>query len=235
MNGLSWLKAGKKNPYRGLTDDGNSVGEAKRKKKDEKLHTLEMMLGQIANFCPIIAWNAIVKKFTSLAHIWQVIRLHYGFQSSGAHFLDLADVTLDPEEKPEDLYQRLLAFIEDNLVRKDSNITHHGDKPDDDEELSPTLVFNPAFKGYNNAADQFEAVMNMGPTQPPQRKDRLPQFNRDCLEELQAKFDQLESMGVFKRPEDIGVCVEYVNPSFLVKKSNGGHRLVTVFFRLRTL
>ena len=83
------------------------------KKKDEKLHTLEMMLGQIANFCPMIARNEIVKKSTSLAHIWQVIRLHYGFQSSGAHFLDLADVTLDPEEKPEDLYQRLLAFIED--------------------------------------------------------------------------------------------------------------------------
>ena len=57
----------------------------------------------------------------------------------GAHFLDFADVTLDPEEKPEDLYQRLLAFIEDNLVCMDSNITHHGDKPDDDEELSPTL------------------------------------------------------------------------------------------------
>ena len=90
-------------------------------------------------------------------------------------------------------------------------------------------MFNPAFKGYNNAADQFEAVMDMGPTQPPQRKGRLPQYNRDCLEELQAKFDQLESMGVFKRPEDIGVCAEYVNPSFLVKKSNGGHRLVTVF------
>ena len=31
-------------------------------------------------------------------------------------------------------------------------------------------VFNPAFKGYSSAAGQFEAVVNMGPTQPPQRK-----------------------------------------------------------------
>ena len=37
------------------------------------------------------------------------------------------------------LYQRLLAFIDDNLVCKDSNITNHGDKPDDDEELSQAL------------------------------------------------------------------------------------------------
>ena len=33
VDGLSWLKAGKKNQYRGLTDDGNSVAEAKRKEE----------------------------------------------------------------------------------------------------------------------------------------------------------------------------------------------------------
>ena len=43
------------------------------------------------------------------------------------------------------------------------------------------------------------------------------------------KFDQLEKAGVFARPEDVGVCVEYLNPSFLVKKPNGGFRLVTAF------
>ena len=36
-------------------------------------------------------------------------------------------------------------------------------------------------------------------------------------------------MGVFKRPEDIGVQVEYLNPSFLVKKGSGDFRLVTAF------
>ncbi len=36
-------------------------------------------------------------------------------------------------------------------------------------------------------------------------------------------------MGVFVRPEDAGIHVEYVNPSFLVKKSSGGYRLVTAF------
>ena len=90
-------------------------------------------------------------------------------------------------------------------------------------------VFDPNIKGYNKASGPFEAVVNMGPTQPPQRKGRVPQYNRDKLCELQDKFDQLEELGVFARPEDIGVCAEYLNPSFLVKKQSGGHRLVTAF------
>ena len=69
----------------------------------------------------------------------------------------------------------------------------------------------------------------MGPVQPPQRKGRVPQYSRNQLVELQQKFDELEAIGVFKRPEDIGVSVEYVNPSFLVKKPNGSFRLVTAF------
>lgn len=36
-------------------------------------------------------------------------------------------------------------------------------------------------------------------------------------------------MGVFRRPEDVGIIVEYVNPSFLIKKTSGGFRLVTAF------
>jgi hypothetical protein len=36
-------------------------------------------------------------------------------------------------------------------------------------------------------------------------------------------------LGVFKRPEDVNVSVEYLNPSSLVKKSSGGFRLVIAF------
>ena len=90
-------------------------------------------------------------------------------------------------------------------------------------------VFSPDLSGYNGAEGNFEAVVNMGPTQPPQRKGRLPQYGRDRLVELQDKFDELEKQGVFKRPEDVGISVEYLNPSFLVKKSSGGFRLVTAF------
>ena len=69
----------------------------------------------------------------------------------------------------------------------------------------------------------------MGPVEPPQRKGRLPQYARNKLVELQEKLDQLEELGVFKCPEDIGISIEYLNPSFLVKKQSGGYRLVTAF------
>ena len=86
------------------------------------------------------------------------------------------------------------------------------------------MVFEPNFKGYNGAVGPFMAKVNMGPIELSQRKDRLPQYARGKLVELQKKFDKLEELGVFKRPEDIGISVEYFNPSFLVKKPNGGPR-----------
>ena len=90
-------------------------------------------------------------------------------------------------------------------------------------------VFDQSYKGYNGAAGKFEAVVNMGPVQPPQRKGRLPLYPRDKMVELQEKFDELEAAGVLKRPEDLNITVEYLNPSFLVKKTSGGFRLVTAF------
>ena len=80
-------------------------------------------------------------------------------------------------------------------------------------------VFDPQFPGYNGSAGPYQAKVNMGPVEPPQRKGRLPQYARDKLVELQEKFDHLEQLGVFQRPEDVGITVEYLNSSFLVKKS----------------
>jgi hypothetical protein len=90
-------------------------------------------------------------------------------------------------------------------------------------------VFNPAVSKYNGASSKLEAIVNMGSTLPPQRKGRLPHYNRDMLVELQGKFDELESMGVFATPEQVNVPVEYLILSFLVRKPNGGTRLVTSF------
>ena len=90
-------------------------------------------------------------------------------------------------------------------------------------------VFNPIIGGYNGASGPFEAKVNMGPVEAPQRKGRIPQYSRERLLELQQKFDNLEELGVFKRPEDVGISVEYLNPSFLVKKPKGGTHLVTAF------
>ena len=90
-------------------------------------------------------------------------------------------------------------------------------------------VFNPEYSGYNHAFGKFEAVVNMGNVKPPQRKGKLPQYSRDKLTIVQDHFDKLESLGVLSKPEDLGVNIEYLNPSFLVKKQDGSFRLVTAF------
>ena len=90
-------------------------------------------------------------------------------------------------------------------------------------------TYDPGITGYNGAAGSIQATVNIGPVQPPQRKGRVPQFSHNQLVELQAKFDKLEQAKVFSRPEDLGITVEYLNPSFLVRKPSGGDRLVTAF------
>lgn len=60
-------------------------------------------------------------------------------QLTGSRLLDLTNISLKPEQRPEDLFQSLMAFIQDNLLTTSSGITHHGEIPDTDEELSPSL------------------------------------------------------------------------------------------------
>ena len=96
----AWNKKTHADPHRGLRDDPAGEGQVTAA---TKVAHLEMMLGQIANYCPIISRNTIVKNSTSLAQVWQSIRLHYGFQSTGAHFIDMAEIHLEHDESPEDL------------------------------------------------------------------------------------------------------------------------------------
>ena len=136
---VSWLKKSPGNPLRGFQDDAESVPQASRRTPQQKCTNLELISGQIANYCPVISRNTIVKNSTSMRSIWQATRLHFGFQSTDAHFLDFNTIKLAPDERPEDLYQRLMSLIEDNLFLANGNISHHGVVPDSDEELSPTL------------------------------------------------------------------------------------------------
>ena len=134
----TWLKKTKANPNRGFTDDGEGIAEAKRLTAVQKVAALELMLGQIANYAPINR-GTIVKNSTSLKSIWKALRQHLGFQANGARVLDLADMSLNPGQRPEELYQRLLAFMDDNLMKADGDITHQEEEIAEDEELTPSL------------------------------------------------------------------------------------------------
>ena len=134
---MKWTKKTRNDTSRGLTDDSDAI-TSNRRTATQKVAHLEMMLGQIANYCPVLSRNTIIKSSTSISSIWQMIRAHYGFQSTGSHFLDLAEFKLETEERPEDLFQRLTAFFEDNLLTADCGLTHHGDDPTE-EDMSPAL------------------------------------------------------------------------------------------------
>ena len=139
VEGASWLKKSSTTPLRGFADDGDNIPEVSRRTAAQKSTHLELMLGQIAKYCPIFSRNTIVKNSTPVNQIWQAIRLHCGFQSSGSHFLDFNNIHLEPGERPEDLYQRLNSFVEDNLLKSNGSIRHHGEIPENDEDMSPTL------------------------------------------------------------------------------------------------
>jgi len=138
-DGMTWNKKSAAHPNRGLTADGAGVAAADRRTAAQKNAHLELMLGQIANYAAVISRNSIVKSSTSLSDIWQKLRQHFGFAATGAHFLDLATIRLQPDERPEDLYQRLAAFFDDNLLTVGCGITHHGENIAVDEELTPTI------------------------------------------------------------------------------------------------
>ncbi len=53
--------------------------------------------------------------------------------------MDFNDIQLQPDERSEDLYQRLVSFVEDNLLNANDGVQHHGEAITSDEEVSPNL------------------------------------------------------------------------------------------------
>ena len=135
----TWGKWTAATPNRGFVDDGEEVTDAAaRKKKEHKVAQLNLMLGQVANFATIISRNQIVKETTSLNDVWSKIREHYGFHTTGAKFLDLVNIRLDAGERYEDLFQRLVTFVDDNLLTTTCNVRHRGATITVDEQVTPT-------------------------------------------------------------------------------------------------
>ena len=69
-DGVTWQKNSANTPLRGFTDDGEAVPLARRRTAIQKNMRLELMLGQVANFCHVISRNSITKTSTSINSIW---------------------------------------------------------------------------------------------------------------------------------------------------------------------
>ena len=53
VDGFTWQKKSAADPLRGLTDDVDPIPEVQRRTAAQKVTQLELMLGQIANFCSL--------------------------------------------------------------------------------------------------------------------------------------------------------------------------------------
>lgn len=137
VDGVTWGLETTAN--RGFANDGEEVTDAaQRVTAVQKAARLRLMLGQIANYATIISRNQIVGQCTSLKEIWSKIREYYGFQCTGSRFLSLSALKLKPAERPEELYQRLISFFDDNLITTDG-LLHHGVHLAADEAVTPTV------------------------------------------------------------------------------------------------
>ena len=67
---------------------------------------------------------------------------------------------------------------------------------------------------YNDRSGKIRANLDMGTVLPPPHKGRLPFHNQANLRQLQDEADKLEDMGVLAKPEDAGVQVKHVSPSY---------------------
>ena len=117
--------------------DGSTKGSS------TKVAQQESMLRQIANYCPIIAKNTIVKKIYMNKVNKQCVGGHpasllFSIKWHG-HFLDFDAIKLEHVERPEDLFQRLSSFVDDNLLQGGGSLSHYGTTPADDEEATPTV------------------------------------------------------------------------------------------------
>ena len=147
LEGVEWLKLSRiPGDTRGLVADVLAAVDDNAPQPDpagftaaQKARNLDLMLQQIANFCPVISRRTIVNEATSITSVWQAIKLHFGFQTTGGNFIDFVGIKFTPPERPETLYQRMLSFVENNLLSPDLLLTHRGEDIIEFEDMSPTL------------------------------------------------------------------------------------------------
>ena len=148
LDGAEWLKLSRLHgDTRGLVGDppiDNGDGHGPQPDPAgftaaQKVRNLDLMLQQIANFSPVISRRTIVNESTSITSVWQSIKLHFGFQTTGGNFIDFVTIKFTPPERPETLYQRMLSFVENNLLTPELLLTHRGEDIVEFEDVSPTL------------------------------------------------------------------------------------------------
>ena len=129
--------------------------------------------------------------------------------------------------KPEQFQHMVTNFSNTMSVHPDKQLSKSDQERHRNLRQQFDRVFNPG--AYNDYSDCIRTKLNLGPVKPPPRKGKLPFHDQSNLRLPQKETDKLEALGVFAKREDVRVDVVYVSSSFVVKKPQGEHCLVTAF------
>ena len=124
---------------RGFTDDSNDRPADTRMTKEAKCALLNIILGSISTYAPVISPRFIKCQATSLGAIWDRLRGFYGFRKTGARILDLPQLQLHQNESREALWERLITFTEEILLTTDCGVKHEGAPVTKNEIFTPTI------------------------------------------------------------------------------------------------
>ena len=104
------------------------------------------MLEYLSQYVPNALYRDITKRATSLEAVWTLVRNWAGLKTSGykqqSYFKVKHSFIHSEEKSPTDFFFALRNAKEDCLLISGANggkITFHGDLPDEDEDLTPTL------------------------------------------------------------------------------------------------
>merc|ERR1711867_67122 len=125
---------------------GNAQNRAAKQREllAKRRRELRTSIGQVAKSASKNMYAGIVRHATSLNWIYNKIREDYDIQTKGIYYLNIVDVTYDPETKtPAGFYHKYRTVILNNIGRRGETIHWY---PERNQELPADEVIGPLFE-----------------------------------------------------------------------------------------
>ena len=156
-----------------------------------------------------------------------------GQPSSIMKIYDISREDLTHLAPPDQLSADTSSYTHDILIDPDKQMSMSWRKRFTNLCESYSEIITPRPGRYNGAFGRVSTDINFVSKPPANLKTYLPKYSSDMLRTLADKMDTLESWGVLRKPEDLGIIPEYVVPSMLTPKPEKNQfRLVTDFTSL---
>ena len=138
--------------------------------------------------------------------------------SSVMKIYDISREDLTHLAPPDQLSADTSSYIQDISIDPDKQMSMSWRKRFTNLCESYSEIITPRPGRYNGAFGRVSTDINFVSKPPANLKTYLPKYSTDMLRTLADKMDTLESWGVLRKPEDLGIIPEYVVPSMLTPK-----------------